>query len=430
MTKEKVTLKQVLVEVVNGNNEASTKIVHFSDVTKGKHIKRITYYLDPALHNLYLDCLNRYSKLGKDEVESLFEVGLHTFIYKVIKEKNPQKAFTQSNGNLFKWARKHIKGMIVEELNNKYGKVSIDQTTGEKQHLDIEIVPEQIAFNNTNSGDDEDTSDLDSHYSLASFQKWNQNNLYISFSDFIKEMNLDFYITELLTKQQLAIYPKLVKKYQVENQKAYGNSHIARELNIDESRVRKLEEIIGNKLYKVYQLWITSKKNKHVPLSHEIRDFLTMYGYIIDTMDDVNGLFEMLVSWLKMQIDKEKQVNINYLFMNKVEHEQGIIDLIMDGDSELKEVIIRLDKGLHKSTYMTLCEIIEGKIDRSNLRKETKETIIKKCLNIFYTYLQNLNKELNKIVQYVSTYEKRDEVKSHYKGVTDQEVFNKKVDII
>ncbi|WP_027725447.1 hypothetical protein [Tuberibacillus calidus] len=423
--KGNIKFKDVIIEYLNGNDKAYEKIVKFKDRHEEKGLRRYTYYQDPGLHSFYEFCLQAYSKLGRDEIESLFQVGLYNFFHDLKNKKEYRDtAKTLSNNGLLKWAKKYIQGVILDEFNRQYGNLKFDSKTG-KETKEIDIVSEYRSSNNY-YGDDDDLSDSLSFYNLSAFQNWNKKNPYISFADFIKEINLETYIINILTDQQLAVYYKLLDKYQIENQKTYGNQKIAEELGISETRVRQIQETIGDKLWRVYQLWYQTKRKKNVPLSHEIRDFLAFYDRIIETVDDVNVLFEMLISWLKVQVEKEKQVNVDYLFNNQADDRLGIIDLISDSDSEFKEILLKMDKHLHKSTYITICKLISGEIDKDKLKKESKKTIITKCLNIFYTYLSDLDKDLNRIAQYITTFNKKNKEKEHYKGLLKEDLFNKK----
>jgi hypothetical protein len=409
-------LKNILIEVVNGDLEAANQLINVQDnfVTelhngkKKKYLKRTTTYNDNGIHAHYLSCLENFNKIGKDEVESLFQIALMSFVEVVIRQNNPGKVNTLSNTALVNWAKKHINGFILAEMDKQLGKVKFNNETGEIDYQEIVIVPESNSgIHDNNNSDDEDTSDLNK-YDIAAYQEWEQKNLYLNFADFIKDMNLEVQLKDLLTENQRVVYYKLIEKYQVANQKTYGNSRIATELNIDEARVRKIEEIIGDKLFKLYQLWLNTKKRKSIPLSHEIRDFLTMYDRVINNVSDVNLLFEMLIGWLMTQVEKEQQVNVQHLAKNKTDQEVSIINLIADGDSQFKDVLLKMDKHLHKSSYLTICGILEGWIDKKKLRKDTKKTIINKCLDIFYTYLNNLDKELKQVANYISTYEKKE----------------------
>lgn len=435
-----VKLKEVLLRVVDAENGAVEDLVSYKDkwvveLIGGKskrYLKRETRYTVPGIHKFYLNCIESFSKLSKPEVESLFQSALNEFVYNVIAKKNPNKAKELSETALIDWVKKYIKGYILREMDKTFGKVNIDRDTGQIIDKEINILSENV-LTGQHLGDDEDTTDSASLYNVAAFEKWNRKNTYISFSDFMKDMNFDEYIKELLSETEYKVYPKLVKKYQVENERVYGNTHIAKELNVGESRIRQIEEKIGNKLHKLYQLWINTRKRKNTPLSHEIRDFLQMFDHVINSLDDENLQFEMLIGWLKTQIEKEKQVNIEELHNNKVDEIPSIINLICDGDTELKEVLLSLDKQLHKSTYMTVCGILEGSIESSSLRKEFKRTIITKCLSIFYAYLNGLDKDVKRIVKYNNTYQATKKNNDYInKGHTDGvgKHFNKIVNLI
>lgn len=435
---KKVQFKEVLTSVVAGNHEAVNELVTYKDKwirekVQGKtkrFLDRDTYYTVTGLNKLYTNCLENFKKLTKFEVESLFQTGLNEFIFKVIAETNPHKVEELPESALINWAKKHIKGYILHEMDNVFGKVKIDKETGQIVEKEIDILSEAIVKGD-HYGEDEDNTDSNSLYNDAAFELWERKNTYISFSDFIKDMNMEEKIRELLSASELTVYPKLINKYHVDNQKEYGNSHIATEIGTSEARVRQIEEKIGNKLFKLYKLWINTRKRKDTPLSHEIIDFLEMFTHVVNSVDDENLQFEMLMGWFKTQIEKEKQVRFEYLHKNKQDESTGIIDLICDNDTGLKEVFLTLDKQLHKSTYMTVCGLLEGTIDKDTLRKESKRTIITKCLNIFYTYLNEQDKDIQRIVKYNDTYQKTKRANDHVnKGHIAEKHFNKKVNLI
>ncbi|MBU9714449.1 hypothetical protein [Evansella tamaricis] len=414
-TGENTKFKDILIRVVEGDETALEDLIkqkqnwktHENKIgRKNTYLDVRTVYTVPTLNHFYKYCIENFAKLGKDEVKTIFQEALMEFVNVEILQKNPTKPKELGNYTLVKWAKKYIHGFIQTEQDRVLGKVVLAKNTGEIVSREIEIVSERGSSSDYDN-DEDNLSDSSSYYNQKSFEQWDQKNLFMSFADFIKDMEMEAYINKILTKQQLAVYQKLIRKYELDNQKTYGNTHIAKELNIDESRVRAIEETIGDKLYKLYKLWFNTKKKKNVPLSHEIRDFLTMFNNVIDNIEDVNAQFELLIGWFKTQFDKEKQVNVNYLHKNRVEHEPSIIDLIMEGDSQFKEVLLQMDKQLHKSTYMTLCKIMNGEIVHRKLRTETKNTIITKCLSIFYTYLNNLDKDLRKVASYIKTYEKQ-----------------------
>lgn len=434
----KIQFKEVLMSVVAGNKDAVSELVYhkdnwtveFIDGKTKRYLKRDTYYTVPGLNNFYHNCLKNFTKLSKMEVESLFQLGLNEFIFNVIADKNPKKPEELPESALINWAKKHIKGYILHEMDKVFGKIKIDNETGQIIDKEIDILSEAIVTGHQ-IGDDEDDSDSNSLYNNAAFELWNRNNSYISFSDFIKDMNMEEKIRELLSETEMTVYPKLIYKYQVDNQKEYGNSHIAKEIGVTESRVRQIEEKIGNKLFKLYQLWINTRKRKNTPLSHEIMDFLEMFTHVVDSVDDENLQFEMLIGWFKTQITKEKQVSFEYLHKNKIDESTGIIDLICDKDTGLKEVLLTLDKQLHKSTYMTVCGILEGSIDSNTLRKESKRTIITKCLKTFYTYLNEQDKEIKRIVKYNNTYQENKRNNDNInKGHLAAKHFGKRVNLI
>lgn len=434
---KKVQLKDVLVEVVKGNREAVSELVTFKDNwvsenVKGKdkrYLKRETVYTVYGINKLYISCLENFSKLTKMEIESLFQLGLYDFAYNVITEKNPLKVEELPESALVNWASKHIKGFILQEMDKSFGKININKETGEVIDREITIQHESLS-GDSSVGEDEDTSDNASLYEKVAFEQWERKNLYMSFSSFIQDMNMEIQIKELLSETELVVYPKLIEKYQIENQKMYGNSHIAEELKVSEGRIRQIEQKIGDKLFKLYTLWKNTKKRKENPLSHEIRDFLEMFTHVVDSVDDENLQFEMFIGWMKTQIEKEKQVSIEWLASNKKDDSMGIIELICDNDTKLKEVLLSLDKQLHKSTYTTVCGLLEGTIDKNTLRKDSKRTIITKCLNVFYGYLDKQDKDIKRIVQYNNTY-KMDKKKDDYinKGHLVENHFNSKVKI-
>jgi hypothetical protein len=434
---KKVQFKEVLVQVVNGNTEAVGELVSHNDKwvvekVQGKvkrFLDRNTYYTVPGLDKFYRNCLENFTKLTKMEVESLFQIGLNEFIFKVMAESNPKKVEQLPESALINWAKKHIKGFILHEMDKVFGKVKFDKT-GQIVEKEIDILSEAIVAGDQ-YGDDEDNTDGISLYNEAAFELWERKNTYISFADFIKDMNIEEQIRELLSEVELTVYPKLITKYQVDNQKEYGNSHIAGEIGVSESRVRQIEEKIGDKLFKLYKLWINTRKRKDTPLSHEIIDFLEMFTHVVNSIDDENLQFEMLIGWLKTQIEKEKQVTMEYLHENKIDESKSIIDLICDNDTGVSEVLLTLDKQLHKSTYMTLCGLLEGSIDTGAMRKESKRTIITKCLNIFYTYLNQQDKDIKRIVKYNNTYQETKRNNDHInKGHIAAKYFNKKVKLI
>jgi hypothetical protein len=434
---KKVQLKEVLLTVVAGNREVVSQLVSYEDKwvvenVDGKtkrYLKRNTYYTVTGLDKFYRNCLENFTKLTKMEIESLFQIGLNEFIFKVISESNPHKVEKLPESALINWAKKHIKGYILHEMDKVFGKVKFDKS-GQIVEKEIEILSEAIATGDY-YGEDEDNIDGNSLYNDAAFELWERKNTYISFADFIKDMKIEEQIRELLSKTELTVYPKLITKYQVDNQKEYGNSHIADEIGVSESRVRQIEEKIGDKLFKLYKLWINTRKRKDTPLSHEIIDFLEMFTHVINSVDDENLQFEMLIGWFKTQIAKEKQVTMECLHKNKVDESKSIIDLICDNDTGLSEVLLTLDKQLHKSTYMTLYGLLEGSIDSSTIRKESKRTIITKCLDIFYTYLNQQDKDIKRIVKYNNTYQETKRNNEHInKGHIADKYFNEKVSLI
>ncbi|MTT32701.1 hypothetical protein GMB86_11855 [Terrilactibacillus sp. BCM23-1] len=407
-----VNFKEIIQQMGNGENEAFSLLYVYHDkpvkfvqrdyytneVQGNSYLQRDFEFTVAAVNRKYHYCLKYFkTKLDRQDINELFINGLYEFVSIQIDNNELED---KTNGQLLKWFNIFIEKYILKHIENIYGKVKKNKETGELTK-EITLMSDALSYKQY----EYDGIEPYGCYSKKSFEEWVKEEYSIGFGKFIEQVIDDKEIKELLTPLQYKVYCKLVDKYSIDNQKQYGYSHIARELGISESRVRQIEnEDIATKIHKLYDLWKATKCPKDTPLSHEIRDFFKMYNNMIEYSDDLDLKFNMIISWLKMMISKIKEQNsFEWFQKNKPEKGLNIIDLISD-NSEFSEIIHNLNNKLHSKTYIKLIKILND--EEIEIRKETKETIVKKVEGILFTYLQTLDKDVKRVKKYVATYSK------------------------
>jgi RNA polymerase sigma factor (sigma-70 family) len=361
----KLTLTDYIVEYQNGNEEVLVKLIGLREtVEKNYNKEHDTVYrlrfADKALHNIYLDILQKHYYIDGKDIDSYFLAAFTQLLDKVDVSKEPQQ--------IIKWFRQRLNGLVQNEIDSEQ----------KKYHGNLTHDPAPIEDEYSEDDEQINHSRLDQAV-VEQYKLINDSSGYKEFIDFVGG------VEKILSESQRKVY----KLLQHDDMTQEG---IAKELNCSQENVSQHITAMNNRIKKEYLTYRTYKALATKPHTyHKITSFIETYNQIIKydvtdsfdyygyVLDFVKGEVAKNHSTIDMDFYKSEQDIYGYFSRNKESHIDSVVDVIID--------------RCNKPTFNVIQSIWTNKEPR--IKDFAKDKFVMDVIRVFQQYIKDIKKVIS-----------------------------------
>ncbi|MGD8191514.1 hypothetical protein ACQCN2_16160 [Brevibacillus ginsengisoli] len=360
-------------EMKNNKLHDKSLVEEFEEKNKPDLYIKTDYKFDNVvgLKKIYFHVKEYNYRLDISEFNALFNFLL---LSEVFQKADLAKSF--ENGQLISWSKKTLLGRFIKILNGKDEKIKYD-------------------FSAVSESDIKD-EDRPNDYSLYDE---------VSFNDFISlksspkyEGFLHYFGGYEILLKSLSLAKEQRKVFDLVHEQNLTLTEISKLLNKDISTVKRSLEKANEKVkakYLEYQL-IAQK------LKSNIYNGISSFLEFVDEVEIYDEKFRMLICLLKKEYKKE---TINYKELQKNRpyptYYTNVFDLITDNLIEPDTTTKILTDSLHTGSWKVLHTILETGKFPTGLRERQKENIVNRCIKIFKSYIDDVNKIISKASKHI-----------------------------